>query len=345
MSKVEKTMKEMRQELMDMGIEINATTKAVLTKLYKKTLAEKKADKEIKVDVTDMTRIFNESWLLNLKMSTWGARAKLRDEDFDGQDIPTEIIRGVQDLLDSDGRDMLEDLKTTRREAKNLIKYYHLPFPIRGLFFVRKMFAAKINDRLKELQAEYFDKREKLADSITDLEQSFRDKYPKYYRPEKYPSRNQILNKFQFNWSFRRLQAPDKAEMMEVSPEIYQDEVNKFRSDMVEMRAKTMQMVGRSFKSRIDSLAKQCENGKVNAKTYNSIDRLMQRFEEVWSDTIGSGELKKTVNEIRKYMAKASVERLKNNDDYREGMGEKLAAVVKKLEVIPEVKGDRSLVF
>ena len=81
------------------------------------------------------TEQLNEGVLCQLNVSRWGAYTKLSADKL-GQDVPKDIVRGMQDLIDD--RTIIDDLLAVKRAAKRELINSSMPFPVDGLFWVPK---------------------------------------------------------------------------------------------------------------------------------------------------------------------------------------------------------------
>ena len=59
---------------------------------------------------------FQNGYLVNLRIRKWGATTKADDSSLP-DDFPKEIYKAVQDLLDSEGREMLDALGTIKGQG------------------------------------------------------------------------------------------------------------------------------------------------------------------------------------------------------------------------------------
>ena len=69
----------------------------------------------------------NEGTLCSIQTGFWGASAKY-DKNKLGKDVPKDIVRAMQDLLDD--KVLMDDIRNIQWQAKYLVKNNSLPFPI-----------------------------------------------------------------------------------------------------------------------------------------------------------------------------------------------------------------------
>lgn len=292
-----------------------------------------------RVQETSAVNVFREGVLVHLKIGRWGARAKMKDEHLP-DDFPKEVARAVQDLIED--KTALQEITAIRRECKRYLIHRSLPFPIDGLFFAPKKFIVEIDEYFESKKQEYEERLDEFLGQYGRLKSEYRQKYPDIYRANKYPNEHQLRSKFFFSWSFRQFVVPDQ-EMELLSPEIYKKEMSKFKEEVDEMKKMTVAVIGNAFVAKINTLARQCENEKINAGTIKGINKLLEKFDTLWGDFVGQKQLRATITEVRKYMKSVSADRLRDNDKFREEIGEKMEKIVGKLEKLPDVKLKRKL--
>lgn len=280
-----------------------------------------------------------EGVLCQLKMGRWDA-SKRMDKSKLGDDIPKEIVRAMQDLIED--RTLLKDLATVRRSAKGLLQRNSLPFPIDGVFWVKKERINFLDGEFKAFQKMNDKRLEKLLKKYKDMKADFKKKYPDYYDPKNYPTESRLRQKFYFYWNFFQINIPDKSTKI-LSPAVYKRETEKLRNMVNQMEEMTINLIGNMLDRRINKLASQCESGNINAGTVNSIDRFIKRWDELWRDHVDERKMKMVMARLKKEMKNASAERLKNNEDFREKMGGKLENIMEKLHQIPDFELKRKL--
>jgi len=292
-----------------------------------------------RVKETTTVNVFREGVLVHLKVGRWGARAKMKEEHLP-DDFPREVARAVQDLIED--KTLLQDISSIRRECKRYLINRSLPFPVDGLFFVPKKFILDIDNFFENKKEEYNEKVNEFFSQYGRLKRDFRRRYPEIYRDEKYPRESILRRKFYFHWSFRQFVVPDK-EMEILSPDVYRKEMAKFKQDIEEMKNMTVAVIGNAFVKKINTLARQCNNEKINAGTIKGINQLLEKFDTLWGDFVGQKQLKSTIEEVRRHMKTVSADRLRENEDFREKIGSQMEKIVGKLEKLPDVRLKRKL--
>ena len=281
-----------------------------------------------------------EGVLCNLKIGRWDASAKLSKDKL-GKDVPKEIIRAMQDLIED--RRLLKDIATIRRMAKGHLMRNSLPFPIDGVWFVPKDRIDYIDHQFKQYKKENDARVELLINNYSKLKASMKKKYPDYYRPKKYPSVSQLRVKFYFNWQFFHIALPKSGKASVLSPKLYKREQEKFNGMIKEMEEMTVTLIANRLFHRINRLSEQCSSGKVNKGTITSIDRFLKNWNDLWSGYIDQKRLRTIMAQLKAQMKTVSADNLKDNEDYREKIGNKMDSLLSKIKNIPDVKLKRKL--
>ena len=280
-----------------------------------------------------------EGALCQLRMGRWDASVKMSKDKL-GKEVPKEIVRAMQDLVED--RTLLKDLSNVRRSAKGLLERNSLPFPIDGIFWVPKDKISELDKAFSEFEKLYAERLETLCENIDSMKANFKRKYPTYYVKEKYPTQRQLKKKFYFYWNFFHLTMPDqKAKLL--SPKLYEREKEKFQGMVKQMEEMTINLIGNHLIWRVQRLADQCESGKINSATFSSIERFLEKWDDLWKGHIDERKMKSTIILLKKQIKSASVDRLKNNDDFRQKMGAQLEKTMKRVQSIPDFTLKRNL--
>lgn len=307
----------------------------------KKTTQKPKSPKP-EIRELDVKNAFEQGVLINFRKGGWGARAKVDVEKLGGE-IPEDIIRATQDLLLEEDKELLREIRRTMNLGKRWVIKNSMPFPIESFRFIPKGKVAEAEEYLKDISQKTSQLVGVLVEKLDKAKANFKKKYPKHYRPERYPSSDQLKYIFYIKWSFRQF-APDLT-MKEFAPEVYEQEMQRFREEINDMKQMTASAIGNAIIGRIDRLRRQCTDDKINARTINGINKFLDQFENEWDGYIAHQELKKIFADIKKYVAKNSSDILKDNEKVREEVGKKMEKIVGDLEKIPNVKLKRKMIF
>ena len=276
--------------------------------------------------------------LCSLKMGRWEARAKLDPRKLG--DVPAEILRVSRDLIDD--RTILAALASNRREAKRELTFNSIPFPVDGVHWIPKENIVRLDEYFTKKKAENNELVEQFIQVVGKLQTDFKKKYPKYYDPNKYPSKETIRAKFYFHWNFFQITLPDKKTHI-LSPKMYKREAEKFQGMIKEMEEMTISLAGHMITKRLEKLQSQCNNEKFNAGTINAINKLLGRWEDLWNGHVDDKKFKSIMRSLRSTMKKTDADRLRDNEDFRDKTEKKIGGILKELKEIPDYKLRRRL--
>jgi len=288
----------------------------------------KKIVKE-KVKKVDLGEVFSNGVLVNLRVSKWLASMKFDPKKLN-EDAPTNILRASQDLLEDKSK--LEEIKSLYYRTKNYLYRNTIPTPIHGLDFVPKDKIEEINDFLT-IQRDTFDGL--VIEFLNDydrLKEKFEEKYPEYYIPSKYPSKEALKSKFSFEWVFRLFVVPSN-DML--SNGILKEEIKKQQKEIIEITELVGVEIRKQLIGKLESLTNQCTEGKINNKTINAIQDYLDKIDDLYNDFIGSAELKKQINIVKKYLSSdklSSGDLLKDNDQLRQKVGDVMSSVLDNIK-------------
>jgi hypothetical protein len=281
----------------------------------------------------------HEGMLCQLDIGRWGANKRLKKDKF-GKDLPTEIIRGVQDLLED--KSLLDDQLSIKRSALGFLRRNSMPFPIDGIFWVPKHKIALLDEEFTKLKEEYEAGTNKIIRNLSKLKKDFERKYPDFYDESNYPSPSQLRKKYRFHWQFFQFDLPDKKAGI-LSPEMYKREKEKFDAMAKEMNDMTLNIIGNALLKKIERLQAQCEGDKINAGTVSSLERFMRKWEDLWQDNVDSEKFQGIMKSLRIQMARTSADRLKSNEDFRNKAAKKFDQITKQIKKVPDFKLKRKL--
>lgn len=292
--------------------------------------------------------IFEKGILVSLSMSCWAGRTKLTDEQL--KDLPKEIVRGVSDLLIGDEKQMLQDIMTFDRGTMGLMKTVSLPFPIHGAYFVPAYNLQKAIDMLNQRKEE----REKLIEIVSEsFEQgmeNFKEKYLEYYQVAvkngKYPNKAEVKNKFGFEYYIFQINLPNAEKTSFVTSELIRQEMNKFKSQIGEMKEEVVNIICNELLNKAETLKKQSlGDGKPNQKTFNSLNEFFDTITTLYSDFVERKDVLKAVDKFKKAIGTTTAEDLRFDESFKAKFGEKIEGIIKTIQVLPDVKRKRAIEF
>lgn len=243
--------------------------------------------------------IFLNGVIISLRTSLWGATGKLESDKFNVNDenIKEDQVKAMFDLLDD--KSLIEEMRSIRNKAKNYIYSNSIGSKEHGLDFISKSMVIEIDEKLKAFQNEFVNIGDQLINQLDNLKKEYKKNHPNLYDDSRYPSKERLKNKIYFNWVFRSFAPPDK----DILPsKMYQDELSKFKEDIMIMKEQTTNIVKDEIVKRLSALNKQVENEdkNIHKASLNAIENLIENFEKLWSGFIDNKTLKSCIKDLKK---------------------------------------------
>jgi len=294
-----------------------------------------------KVKVTEIPESFQNGFLVNLRVRKWGATAQA-NESLLPDDFPKEIYSAVQDLLDEEGRKQLEELNFIKGQALKVINACSLPFPIAGFRFIKENAAGTrleyVNSIVEGQKVLFFDAAEDFINQFERLKENYQQEYPKYFDEKKYPTVEQLRQSFRFEFQIFEFVGPGEL-LKKISPAIYKQQMEEIKSNIAEMKDYVLKVVSNELVERMATLQGQCTSGKINQATIQSVNNLVERFDNLYGDFLDARKIKTYVEELKEYLEGTDADMLKVSAEFRAAVGKKAKEIGAGIQTLPEVQG------
>jgi hypothetical protein len=293
--------------------------------------------------------IFQKGVLVNITISCWEGRTKLTKEQL--KDLPTEIVRGVTDLLIGDENKLLKEIYGHDHSTRGLVAKMAIPFPISGVYFIP---ATRLEALLALLETRKADRLLMITDLMNSLEsgiEKFKEKFPEYYKiakdKGKYPSKEELARKFKFDYRIFQISVPDVKGSTFITSDVYKQEMGKFQDEIDEMKREVVNTICNELLVKADRLIKQATDGKPNQKTLNSLTEFFGDITNVYSDFIDREDIFKAVDKFKKAVGTTTADDLRFDDDFKAKFAKKIEAVSINLKKLPgvDIKPARAIDF
>ena len=286
--------------------------------------------------------IFETGMLIVLRAGQYAGRRKLDEEQMKG--LPTEIVRGVQDMFDAKFKELLAESSAIVMRARGFIANVSIPFPIGNVYFIRNTNIQMVIDFMDERIKERQELVENIVDNYLDAIKRFKAKYPEYYKASKgkYPSLDELKDKFYMTYQFFQITAPDKNNKL-ISPEQYKAENMKFKNAIVQMKEEVLATIYETLLNTTAKLKAQCDDSKINQTTIDSINRFLLKIDTAYADFIDRKDMKKAIAAIRKEMTGISADSLRSSDSIKEDFVKELQTTINDLKVLPDIPLKRAI--
>ncbi len=281
-----------------------------------------------------------EGVLCSLNCGRWSASVRLSIDKLEAKELPKEIVRAMQDVVDD--KTLIKDIQTILRKAKRVLQANAIPFPVDGVMFVPKDKIEYLDTTFRQMHAEKEKRIDKLLENYNELKVKFKKAYPKFYDERFYPNKRTLRKKFYMRWQFFQFSLPDKGAKI-LSPKMYAREKVKFQNMVKEMEEMTISLIGQGLQQRLDSLAKQCDSGKINAGTVNAVDRFLSTWDNLWQGHVDDKKLRMIMNRLKRQMRATSADRLKGNEHFRSETADKINDLMSKLNNVENFELKRKI--
>jgi len=287
---------------------------------------------------TDYTDIFQKACLIQLSTSVWQGRCKLEEGVLERVGENSDWLKGSKDLVN---QDLLSPVRKIANQARNEVRKYSLPFPIKSVYLVSKEALSSIDGKLQQYKTKFWDK-------VTDFELLFemaKEEAEGYlgdlYNDGDYPM--DILRKFHFEWRFLILDVPGKSSVL--PPEIYEREKEKFQSMMEETRELAICALREEFGQIVHRLTEKLDKDSAQPKVIKSsmFNRLRDFLDDFGARNIfEDGVLVELSQQARNLIDGVSPAGVKKNDVMRQKikneMNELKSSIDAALEDMPRRK-------
>jgi len=293
------------------------------------------------VKIQEIPEAFQNGYLVNLRVRKWGATAKA-DESALGEDFPKEIYKAVQDLLDVKGRELLDGLGFIKGQANRIIHDNSIYFPIPGFRFLKENSEGtrlnRVNERIGEYKRQYFNAADEFVNQFETLKDNYAKEYPKHYNSDNYPTEVQLKNIFKFEFQIFEFKGPGEA-LKKISPDVYNSQMLEIKNNIREMGDYVLKVVANELVERMSVLQGQCNDGKINSATLNSISDLISRFDDLYGDFVDQKKIKEYIGDMKEYLDGTDANMLRSSEGFRSMVADKAKEIGQGIQNIPAIKG------
>lgn len=288
--------------------------------------------------------IFEKGMLINLSMGGFDGRVKLSKEQL--KDFPTEIVRGVHDIFESEFKKLIKEIGKHDGITRWGIKDKCILFPIDGIYFILSKQIEKAIEFLKRRENERIELIQNAIDNYDNAILKFAEQYPEYYihAKGKYPSKERLRERFYFKYQLFAITTPEKT-LGEVSSDLYTEELNKFRKDVSTMKQEVVNIIYTELCNRIKMLQKQCSDGKPSQKTFNKMTRVLAQIDEIYSDFIDRQDIKDIVAKVKRLVNGVTADNIRDSESFKKEFKSSMAKTFEEIKNLPDTELTRSLDF
>lgn len=272
-----------------------------------------------------------EAVLCALNTRCWGNSSKKVEQEKLKKLTGKELSKMLNHNKRVVNKKALADINAIITKARNTIKSYALPFPIDSVYLVPKSKVFELATKLDELIENLPIAVDVFADTYQErIMEAREDLGEVLFNEADYPT--DIKNHFSISYRFLEMGVP--GEFKEVSPDLYNKEMAKFKQMMEEARGECVIYLREAFvkelKGITDALTGQTEDGKakrIREDTLQKVERFFDIFKtkNIFADT----ELLKEIESARRVMFGIEASDLKSSEKLKE-------LIVKQIEKVSD---------
>jgi hypothetical protein len=294
------------------------------------------------VPTINENNIYQKGMLIRVVMGGYSGRKRLDSDQL--QDLPKEIVRGVHDLFGKEFKEMLRQIDRHGSEARHDVTDYSISFPIEGVYFVPSNKIGSIIEKLEKRKEERAELVKTIVENYEEAIKNFQEKYPEFYRraKHKYLTKEQLASRFYFKYQFVKIQPPS-GDDIEISPEMYKAEMNKFRDTINEMKQEVLSTIYEELLSATERIKNQCTEGKPNQRTLNNLNIYLDRIKEVYSDFIDRADIKEAIKKIKAQVLGVNADALRDSEELKKKFGEEVGKLAREIKALPDIPLKRAL--
>jgi hypothetical protein len=270
----------------------------------------------------DAINLFDVGLLVNLRVRMWSARKMITRADlvkigYDPDKLPEEICNLGRKLMVP--KSELQHLTQIEQRARKALERWSVPFGISSSHFVPAKMLPTVEQQIKDLKEEFFERVDSFISRFDDLVRTVRETHPDFWNKclrGHYPANPQALRaKFQFDWFTFKIAGIGSIEETSVEEVIarqkvqdekenelrrqMQTEVGNFVSEYVtSMRNETIRFC-KLMTARISGkpYGDESDAKKLTPKSISCFRKYVDRFRSM--NIFGDGEIEKMLVDFR----------------------------------------------
>jgi hypothetical protein len=287
--------------------------------------------------------LFEKGVLVAVHSGYYEGRQKLDEDQL--KDLPTEIVRGVHDIFDKNFKEKIREIGRHNGETRSIIKRKSVPFPLDGVYFIMSDRIGEIVEMVEAREKEKAVLVQKAVEMYDEAIADFKKKFPDFYERAKgrYISKEEFARRFYFNYQFVKVSAPDKTSM--ISPAQFKAEQQKFKGMVEEMKQEVLSTIYESLLSATSRLKKQCEDDRFNEATLKSLNKFIDKIDEVYSEFVDSKSMREAIKKIKANILGITAEELRSKEDLKAEFAKNVGALINDLKAMPDIPTKRALDF
>lgn len=289
---------------------------------------------KIQANPEDNAKLMEKSICLSLKLSSLGIRKKVASNQVQS-DADDDMLHVSKDILESE---TFKDIKTLDGKIKAYIKTVWLPSRMfkHGMYLIPIARLEEIDARLEEFKLERAALVIKFIEEYPALKEAAEAKLNSLFNPLDYPEVYQIQRAFNMVTRYVTFSTPGK--LKEISPAIWQREMDKAAADVneaVEEIKMTLREYYRDFMDHLVDRMGSEEDGKrktFHASSIKKFQDFLNTFHE--RNVINDEQLANLVNEGKQILDGVDPKSLRKDETLRDHIKEKFEVIKQQLDTM-----------
>ena len=287
-----------------------------------------------------------EGCLLRVRMSAWGNRAVLEDNEID--QLGEKFIRGSKDLIDSAA---LLKLRSLRYEVTRYLRAGCLPWIDDGIYFIPKSKVVEVSDYIDDAIKRMNDEVSELVNTYEELKTQMKKEVDEAnkrngtnikFDEAKYPTTDSLRGKFSLSYQFFFIAVPESGGILD-SKQIARER-EKLNDSIKEAAEVGILWVRKKFSEIVVNLnEKLSTGGKFKNASVTNLQSFVDEFDNlnVWNDV----ELKKIIDKCRKSIGGVDPQDLRDDDDFAKKIETEMNGVVASIQKLGDERLKRAVDF
>ena len=282
-------------------------------------------------------------WLLWIKCSAWGNRKKLAKDLLEEKfQEDANAIRASQKLLDTEAvARVTRPMDMAKNEAYDLSK----PWFHKGVYYFDQRNMQRMEEVLQRCSSDIQEGLDWLVANYENLKKNFSTMNPRLYDPVNYPSADMLRSRFHLQWGWQKVSLPmGQSEVSVVGKEMVDRENRRFQEMMKEAVEEAIAATRRAFMKIITHLREVLNGDKVfHQSTLEKPKEFLKNLSNV--NLFGDKPFEDLAGDISEILDGVYSEDLRDDDVYRNAIGNALDDVVEAFSDLPTVKLERAVSF
>jgi len=287
--------------------------------------------------------LYDKGMFICLSLGAWQARSKLNKSQLKGfTDKEREIVRGVHDLLYDTSE--LDAITSFNSKTKITFDNMTIPTPMRGIRFCLGTQIEKTLEYVKDRKQEREEIVQTFLDAYESRQKEFEKEMPEYHKlnKHKYPTKDDLKSRFYINVRVFKVSVPDKG-LKYISPELYKQEVNAFKQQVEDMKKEVVNIIYTELLDKVNNLKTQCLSGKPSQKTFNFIEKFMERIADNYDDFIERNDIRSMIDKVKSEVGSVEAKELRDNESLKKEFGKQMKGLLSELQNLPDVELKRAI--